>query len=135
MSNIHTTVDLSAPRYAPYTVLGASLAAWHDRWEDQYLVLCPACHRLIAYYAQDALYQDMVWSESQCCRGCRARASFARNPGLVGAILDVWRETGSYPQSPSWVEAIPWYQYVVWGDAIQAGLEAATAPAIWVVVV
>jgi len=125
-----TIADLTGPRFAPYNVLGAPLAAWYDRQEDRYLVLCPACHRLVAYDAQDTLYLEMVWSEHRCCQGCRARISFADNPGLVGAVLDVWRTTGKYPQSPSWVEAIPWYQYMARGKEIEAGLEAATAPMI-----
>ena len=91
---------------------------------------CPACHGLVAYDAQDTLYLEMVWSEHRCCQGRRARISFAGDPGLVGAVLDVWRATGAYPQSPSWVEAIPWYQYMARGNEIDAGLEAATAPTI-----
>ena len=125
-----TIADLARPRFAPYTIVGAPLAAWYDREEDRYLVLCPACHRLIAYEAQDTLYMEMVWSEHRCCQGCRARISFADNPGLVGAVLDVWRATGTYPQSASWAEAIPWYQYMARGKEIEAGLEAATAPTI-----
>ena len=36
--------------------------------------------------------------------------------------------TGDFPQSPSWVEAIPKQQCTLWAKEIQAGLEAATAP-------
>jgi len=128
--DVRTIADLDGPRFGPYTVVGAPLAAWYDREEDRYLVVCPACHRLIAYEAQDTLYVEMVWSEHRCCQGCRARISFADNPRLVGAVLDVWRATGTYPQSPSWVEPIPWYEYMVRGNEIEAGLEAATAPTI-----
>lgn len=130
MTEIRTIADLTGPRFVPFLVAGAPLAAWHDRQEERYLVLCPACHRLVAYDAQDTLYIEMVWSEHRCCQGCRARISFADNPGLVGAVLEVWQATGTYPQSPSWIEAIPWYEYMARGKEIEAALEAATAPAI-----
>jgi hypothetical protein len=122
VTDIRTIADL--------VVLDAPVAVWHDCQEDTYLALCPACHRLVAYDAEDNLYLDLVWSEYRCCQGCRARMSFADNPRLVGAVLDVWYTTGAYPQSASWVEAIPWYEYMARGPAIEAALEAATAPAI-----
>jgi hypothetical protein len=84
----------------------------------------------VTYEAEDKLYLELVWSEYRCCQGCRARMSFADNPGLVGVVLDVWRTTGAYPQSASWIEAIPWYEYMARGQAIETALEAATAPAI-----
>jgi hypothetical protein len=130
MVGVHTITDLVGPRYTPYSVVGASLAAWHDHHEDRYLVLCPTFHSLVAYDEQLALYTEMVWSAYGCCQGCRARASFEDNPGLVGAVLEVWRMTGAYPQSGSWVEVIPWHQYIVRGREIDAALQAATAPSI-----
>lgn len=130
MVEVHTVADLVGPRFSPYSVVGAPLAAWYDHQEDRYLVLCPKCHSLVAYDEQLALYTEMVWSAHRCCQGCRARVSFAENPGLVGAVLEVWRMTGSYPQSASWIEVIPWYQYMVRGKEIEAALQAATAPAI-----
>ncbi len=130
MIDVRTLEDLIGPRFAPFNVLGAPIAAWYDRQEDCYLALCPSCHRLVAYEAEDTLYLELVWSEYRCCQGCRARMSFADNPGLVGAVLDVWCSTGAYPQSASWVEAIPWYEYMARGKEIEAALEAATAPAI-----
>jgi len=117
-------------RYVPYAIVGASLAAWYDCQEDRYVILCPECHRLIAYDAPDVLYLEIVWSERQCCRGCRAKISFQYDPGLIGTVLDFWHRTGSFPQSPSWVEAVPRQQCTMWGEEILAGLEAATAPEI-----
>lgn len=128
--DIRTLADLVGPRFAPFNVLDAPVAAWYDRQEDRYLALCPLCHRLVVYEAVDTLYLELAWSEYRCCQGCRARMSFADNPGLVGAVLDVWRATGDYPQSASWVEAIPWYEYMARGKEIEAALEAATAPAL-----
>lgn len=128
--DVRTIADLAGPRFSPYTIVGAPLAAWYDRQEDQYLVLCPACHGLVTDDAQDKLYREMVWTEHQCCQGCRARISFADNPGLVGVVLEVWRAMGVYPQSASWVEAIPWYQYMARAEEIEAALEAEAAPII-----
>jgi hypothetical protein len=129
---METTLSaLAPPRYVPHFVVGAPLAAWHDRQEDVYLVLCPECHRLIVYGTPDALYLAMVWCERQCCRGCRARISFEHNPNLIGKVLDHWLKTGSFPQSPSWVEALPWPQCMIWAKEIQIGLEVATAPIMY----
>lgn len=130
MKEVRTINDLVGPRFTPFNVLDAPVAAWYDRQEDRYLALCPACRRLVAYGALDTLYLELVWSEYRCCQGCRARMSFADNPGLVGAVLDVWRATGAYPQSASWAEAVPWYEYMARGKEIEAALEAATAPVI-----
>ena len=123
-------LTLSSPRYLPCIIEGAFLAAWYDCRQDRYLVLCPACHRLIAYHGLDALYLAMVWSERQRCQGCRAKISFERNPGLIGAFLGFWYGRGAFPQSPSWVEAIPQHECSMWAKEIRAGLEAATAPTI-----
>jgi N-acyl-L-homoserine lactone synthetase len=121
------TFVLTSPRYVPYTIVGASMAAWYDCQADQYVVVCPECHMLIAYDTPEELYLELVWQEQQCCEGCRARALFACNPHLVGEVLEVWLQTRTFPQSPSWVEAIPRYQCSLWAEEIGAGLEAATA--------
>jgi len=85
---------------------------------------------LITYYSLDELYETLVWSEPQCCQGCRARIALLYCPRLVDMFLDFWCRTGEFPQSPSWVEAIPKQQCTMWAKEIQAGLEAATAPVI-----
>jgi hypothetical protein len=118
---------LAAPRYKPCAVVGAPLAAWHDRQDDRYVARCPACHKLIAYENLDDLYCTMVWSELQCCEGCQARFVFEHNPQAIGAFLSLWHSTGTFPQSASWAEAIPSYQCTMWANEIVAGLEAATA--------
>ena len=123
---------LTSPRHMPYTIVGASMAAWYDCQADQYVVLCPECHMLIAYDTPEELYQEMVWREQQACQGCRARTLFACHPCIVGEVLEVWRQTRTFPQSPSWLEAIPAYQCTMWAGEIEAGLQAATAPAFGV---
>jgi hypothetical protein len=125
---VTVVAHLTAPRYAPCAIAGASLAAWHDRRDNRYLVLCPTCHALITCRSLDALYMDIVWKRGQCCQGCRARIAFVRDPDLIGTVLDDWYKTGNFPQSSSWVKAIPPLQCNVWAKQILAGLEAATAP-------
>ena len=122
-----TVAMLTLPRYEPCVVVGASLAAWHDRQEDQYVARCPACNRLIAYRNLDDLYCTLVWGELQCCEGCQARFVFEHNPHAIGTFLSLWYSTGMFPQSASWAEAIPSYQCTMWANEIVAGLEAATA--------
>jgi hypothetical protein len=108
------------------------LAAWYDAKEDRYVALCPACHRLVTYPALHSLYLAMVWRERLRCQGCRAKISFERNPGVIGTVLDFWHKSGTFPQSPSWVEAIPHHLCNIWAEEIQAGLAAATAPLMYV---
>jgi hypothetical protein len=122
------TLTLAPPRYIPHAIVGASLAVWHDDQEGQYVALCPACSRLITYSELHALYLEMVWGERQCCPGCRAKAVFINNPHLIRPALDYWYRTNTFPQSPSWVEAILPHECTMWATEIWAGLEAATAP-------
>jgi hypothetical protein len=83
---------------------------------------------LIAYGTLQELYCEMIWGE--CCQGCRARLAFMLNPGLIGKALTCWYTTGRYPQSPSWLESLPHYACSQWSAEIEAGLAAATAPAM-----
>jgi hypothetical protein len=117
-------LNLTLPRYVPLVVKGTLLAIWHDSERDQYLVLCPICHELILCDTLDIVYQEMVWSERKCCQGCRAKVTFQEDPGLIGVFLDYWLRTGNFPESASWLEAIPPEQYNLWAKAIPAALEA-----------
>jgi len=123
-----TILTLTPPRYMRLAIEGTSLAVWYDKREDKYVALCPECHRLITYDTLHIVYLEMVQSERQCCQGCRARISFEYDPGLVWMFLDFWSRTGAFPQSPSWLEAIPQHQSNVWAKEIKAGQEAAMAP-------
>jgi hypothetical protein len=100
-------LNLTLPRYVPFVVNGTSLAVWYDSQEDQYLVLCPACHVLITCATLGIVYHEMVWSRRKCCQGCRAKLSFEQAPGLLGAFLDFWQRTNNFPENASWLEAIP----------------------------
>jgi len=117
-------INLTLPRYVPFVVKGTLLAVWYDSQEDQYVVLCPQCHELIACDTVAIVYHEMVWSERKCCQGCRARISFQQDPGLIGLFLDFWYRTGNFPESASWLEAIPPEQFSLWAKPIGAALEA-----------
>jgi hypothetical protein len=82
---------------------------------------------MITYDSLYTLYVQMVWSPCGCCHGCRAKIAFRRDPSLIGQVLSRWHATGTYPQSPSWLEVIPHDVSSRWVTEIQAGLEAATA--------
>ena len=117
-------VNLTLPRYVPLVVKGTLLAVWYDCQEDQYLVLCPACHELITCDTLGIVYHEMVWSKRKCCQGCRAKITFQQDPGLIGLFLDYWYRTGNFPESASWLEAVPPEQFNLWAKEIRAALEA-----------
>jgi hypothetical protein len=126
--NGNGTYRLKLPRYIPCVVEEANLIAWYDSHEEEYVAICPECRRLIRFDTLDALCLAMAWSERQACQGCRAKITFEQNPGLIRVMLDFWYRKGGFPQSPSWVEAVPRHQWKVRAEQIQAGLQAATAP-------
>jgi hypothetical protein len=108
--------ELTPPRYVPRAIKGTSLSVWYDTREDLYRVLCPQCHCLITYDTTGILYREMVLSERQCCQGCRAKISFEKNPLLIGVFLDFWCRTGKFPESDSWIEAVPQKQFNLWAE-------------------
>ena len=99
--------NLAPPRYVPFVIKGTSLGVWYDIQKGQYRDLCPQCHCLIIYDTVGVLYREMVLSERRCCQGCRAKISFEKNPLLIGVVLDFWCRTGKFPESGSWLEAVP----------------------------
>jgi hypothetical protein len=111
---IRSQMNLSPPRYVPFIFNGASLALWYDSQEKQFVVLCPQCHTLIPYATPGIAYREMVLSARKCCQGCRARSSFGKSPGVVGPVLDFWCRSGNFPESGSWLEAIPQGQFSLW---------------------
>jgi hypothetical protein len=123
-------VSLTYPRYTLCATKDIPLSVWYDTQADTFVVICPVCRRLISYDSLQALWLAMVASERKCCQGCRARISLEHNPGLIGVYVDFWFRTRAWPQSPSWMEAIPAAHAGIWSEQLQAGLEAATAPLI-----
>jgi hypothetical protein len=114
--------NLTPPRYVPYVLRGTVLAVWYDCQEDKYWVVCPKCQTLIACNSIEVLYHEMVWGDRQCCQGCRARITFEKDPGLIGMLLDFWHRTGKFPESDSWIEAIPPAHLNLWQKEIGAAL-------------
>ncbi len=116
--------NLTLPRYAPFLIKGTVLAVWYDNMAGQYLVLCPKCHELIAYENLSSLQHELVLSIDKCCQGCRAKISFEKDPGLIGLFLGFWRRTGNFPQSTSWLDAIPPSILSFWEKEIKAAFQA-----------
>jgi hypothetical protein len=107
-------MNLTPPRYVPRIIKGTSLSVWYDTREDQFRVLCPRCHCLVTCDTIEIVYREMVLSERKCCQGCRAKISFEKNPLLIGVFLDFWCRTGKFPESDSWIEAVPQKQFNLW---------------------
>lgn len=113
------------PRYVPFVLKGTILAVGYDPQKDQHAVLCPECHEVILYRTIETLYREMVRSGRKCCQGCRARVTFMKDPGVIGMFLDFWHRTGKFPESDSWLEAVPQPQLNLWQKEIRAALSAA----------
>ena len=107
-------LNLTPPRYVPCFIKGTPLSVWYDNREDQYRVLCPQCHCLVTCDTIEIVYREMVWSERKCCQGCRAKISFEKNPRVIPLFLDFWCRTGNFPESASWLEAVPQKQFSLW---------------------
>ena len=112
-------------KYVPFVLKDTVLTVGYDPQKEQYAVLCPECHEVILYRTLEALYCEMVRSDRRCCQGCRARITFEKDPGLIGIFLDFWHRTGKFPESDSWLEAVPQPQLNLWGKEIGAVLCAA----------
>ena len=114
--------QLIPSRYVPFVLKDTVLAVWYDKQKKEYVVLCPQCHEVISYPTLNALYREMVWSDRQCCQSCSARITFEKSPGLIGMFLDFWCRTGKFPESNSWLQAVPQLQLNLWGKEITAAL-------------
>ena len=99
------------------------LAVGHDFQTGQYFALCPQCRERITYGTPDSLYRELISGDQKCCQGRRARNSFERNPALVGLFLDFWYLAGSFPQSTSWLEAIPQTHFILSAKEIRAAFQ------------
>jgi hypothetical protein len=106
--------ELTPPRYVPWAIKGTSLGVWYDTREELYRVLCPQCHCGVPCETIDVVYREMVLCERKGCQGCRAKISFEKNPRMLGPILDFWCRTGTFPESASWLAAIPQKQFSFW---------------------
>jgi predicted RNA-binding Zn-ribbon protein involved in translation (DUF1610 family) len=70
----------------------------------QYLWRCPECGETIRLSNKAAVY---LAEQAGRCQGCRAKATFQQKPGLIGFFLDFWARADAWPQSDSWMEAVP----------------------------
>lgn len=75
-----------------------------DPRTGEFLWHCPQCKEYIRVPNLMAL---RLAEQVGGCQGCRARAAFERNPGLTSLFLDFWVRADAWPQSHSWMEAIP----------------------------
>lgn len=70
-----------------------------------YLVwCCPQCKALIHSFSPLPI---RLAEQGGGCQGCRAQATLKQNPGLVSFFMDFWTRADAWPQSASWIEAIP----------------------------
>lgn len=69
----------------------------------EYLWRCPSCGQTIRLSNEVAV---RLAERAGGCQGCRAKAAFQRNPGLVGFFVDFWSRAGAWPQSDSWMQAV-----------------------------
>ena len=70
----------------------------------EFLWRCPLCGESIR--CRDQAEIDEL-EEEAACAGCRARALFESNPEMIGFAVDMWARLDSWPQSSTWMEAIP----------------------------
>ncbi len=105
---------LTPPRYVPWVIKGTSLGVWYDTQGDRYRVLCPQCHCLVTCDTIEIVYREMVLGERKCCQGCRAKIAFEKSPRLAGVFLDFWCRTGHFPESASWLAAVPQKHFNLW---------------------
>lgn len=75
-----------------------------DPQTGEHIWRCPQCKASIRFHSELAVTQA---EKAGGCHGCRARATFRKNPGLVGFFVDFWARADAWPQSNSWLEAIP----------------------------
>ena len=85
---------------------------------------CPQCEELIRLESQLAVSQA---ERAGGCQGCRAKKTFQTKPGLISFYLDFWISTDAWPQSHSWIEALPVSGVAMIGSACQdAGVQPLT---------
>ena len=75
-----------------------------DPRTGEFLWHCPQCKEYIRFYNLSAMH---VAERAGGCQGCRAKVTFERNPGLISFFLNFWTRANAWPQSHSWIEAIP----------------------------
>jgi hypothetical protein len=80
------------------------MVIYTDPQTGEYLWACPECGTFIRFHS---LLAVQMAKQAGGCQGCRARIILSQTPVLINAFLDFWTRTGAWPQSPSWMEALP----------------------------
>jgi len=75
-----------------------------DLQTGDFLWRCPDCHEYIRFPDLSLLY---LTDQIGRCQGCRAQKILKINPRLISLYMDAWTRDGAWPQSNSWVEALP----------------------------
>lgn len=81
-----------------------------DPCRNQIVWRCPKCGEEIHFPNLGAL---KLSERAGGCQGCLAKATFERKPGMFYIFLDFWMRTNRWPESDSWMEAIPSVSYEV----------------------
>ena len=124
MSLDQTITKLTSPRFVAVLKEGTPLAVWYDNIEKRYVAVCRKCSETVSYESLNALYRELVTSDSKCCQGCRASTTFERNPSLIGLFLDFWCRRRVFPESSSWMEAVPPHPFGLRPKELEAAFEA-----------
>ena len=85
-----------------------------DPQTGEYLWCCPECGEVIRLSCEAAV---CLAESSGRCQGCRVKATFQQNPGLVGLFLDFWARADAWPQTDSWIDAVPMGGVSILGSA------------------
>ena len=83
----------------------------------EFLWRCPLCGETIRLQSQTEVSQA---EQAGGCEGCRAKATFQRTPEMIGLLVALWARSDAWPQSVSWMEAIPTSGISILGNAYQA---------------
>ena len=75
-----------------------------DPQTGEFLWRCPLCGESIRCQDQS---QIVHLEYEAACKGCRARELFESSPEMIGFAVDMWARLDSWPQSSTWMEAIP----------------------------
>jgi hypothetical protein len=75
-----------------------------DPQTGDFLWRCPRCGESIRLRSQMEVYRA---EQVGACEGCRAKVVFERNPELISLYIMLWARSDAWPQSVSWMEAIP----------------------------
>jgi hypothetical protein len=83
----------------------------------EFLWRCPLCGQSLRFQTQAEVN---LAEQAGACEGCRAKAMFKRTPEMIGLLVALWARSDAWPESVSWMEAIPASGISILGNAYQA---------------